>query len=79
MRRDRPILSLSRAPANRHSPEPEAYHAFKRGQHLWKACFEGGWRAAIEQFQQAIDRDPQFAVAHSALASAYNFLGFYCW
>ena len=61
----------------RYSPEPEAYHAFKRGQHLWKSCFEGGWRPAIEHFQHAIERDPQFALAHVALASAYNFLGFY--
>ena len=68
---------LSRAPARRYSQEPEAYHAFKRGQHLWKSCFEGGWRPAIEHFQHAIDRDPQFALAHVALASAYNFLGFY--
>lgn len=68
---------LSRAPARRYSREPEAYHAFKRGQHLWKSCFEGGWRPAIEHFQHAIDRDPQFALAHVALASAYNFLGFY--
>jgi serine/threonine-protein kinase len=74
----RPVLSLSRAPTARHTPEPDAYRAFKRGQHLWKSCFEGGWRPAIEQFQHAIDRDPQFAPAHSALASAYNFLGFYC-
>ena len=68
---------LSRAPAQRYSQEPEAYHAFKRGQHLWKTCFEGGWRPAIEHYQHAIDRDPQFALAHVALASAYNFLGFY--
>ena len=27
---------LSRAPAQRYSQEPEAYHAFKRGQHVWK-------------------------------------------
>ena len=68
---------LSRAPAKRYSQEPEAYHAFKRGQHLWRTCFEGGWRPAIEHFQHAIDRDPQFALAHVALASAYNFLGFF--
>jgi serine/threonine-protein kinase len=69
--------ALKRAPARRHTQEPDAYHAFKRGQHLWKSCFEGGWRPAIEHFQHAIDRDPQFALAHVALASAYNFLGFY--
>src|SRR5439155_23531757 len=41
------------------------------------SCFDGAWRAAIEHFQHAIDRDPQFSLAHVALASAYNFLGFY--
>src|SRR5262249_17290688 len=69
--------ALMRSPARRHAQEPEAYHAFKRGQHLWKSCFEGGWRAAIEHFQHAVDRDPQFALPHPALASAYNCLGFY--
>jgi serine/threonine protein kinase/Tfp pilus assembly protein PilF len=68
---------LSRASSRGHSQEPDAYHAFKRGQHLWKSCFEGGWRAAIDHFQHAIDLDPQFTRAHVALASAYNFLGFY--
>src|SRR4029453_1414283 len=66
-----------RTPPKRYSQEPEAYHAFKRGQHLWKTCFEGGWRPAIEHFQHAIDRHPQFALPRVALASAYNFLGFY--
>ena len=64
-----------RARATRRTPE--AFHAFKRGQHHWRSCFGGGWRHAIEHFQHAIDRDPQFALAHVALASAYNFLGFY--
>ena len=68
---------FSRAPAPRRSHDPEAYHAFKRGLHLWNSCFEGGWRQAIEHFQHAIERDPQFARAHVALANAYNFLGFY--
>jgi serine/threonine protein kinase/Flp pilus assembly protein TadD len=68
---------LSRVPAQRYSKDPEAYHAFKRGQHLWRHCFEGGWRPAIEHYQHAIDRDPQFALAQVALANAYNFLGFY--
>jgi len=69
--------AVSRIPARRYSQDPDAYVAFKRGQHLWKSCFEGGWRPAIEHFQHAIDRDPRFAIAHVALANAYNFLGFY--
>ena len=31
----------SRAPARRYSQDPEAYHAFKRGQHLWKILLRG--------------------------------------
>lgn len=63
-------------PAGGYSTVPDAYHAFKRGKHLWATCHEGGWRLALEQFQYAIDRDPEFAHAHAALANAYNFLGF---
>jgi TolB-like protein/Flp pilus assembly protein TadD len=69
--------AIARPPGRRYPQDPDAYHAFKRGQHLWKSCFAGGWRAAIEHFQHAIDRDPGFASAHVALANAYNFLGFY--
>jgi serine/threonine-protein kinase len=69
--------AFSRGTARGLAQDPEAYHAFKRGQHLWTSCFEGGWRAAIDHFQHAIDRDPQLTAAHVALASAYNFLGFY--
>lgn len=70
--------AFARAPGRRYTQDPEAYHAFKRGQHYWKACFAGGWRQAIEHYQKAVDRDPRFALAHVALANAYNFLGFYC-
>jgi tetratricopeptide (TPR) repeat protein len=44
---------------------------------VWASSLQGGWRLALEHFQQAIDYDPQFARAHVALAKAYNFLGFY--
>ena len=74
---DAVAASILRAPGTRYTQDPEAYHAFKRGQHHWKSCFAGGWRAAIEQFQHATERDPRFALAHVAIANAYNFLGFY--
>jgi serine/threonine protein kinase len=70
--------AFGRGIGSRHTKDPEAYHAFKRGQHYWKACFTGGWRQAIQQFQHAVERDPRFALAHVALADAYNFLAFYC-
>jgi tetratricopeptide (TPR) repeat protein/tRNA A-37 threonylcarbamoyl transferase component Bud32 len=69
--------AIAAQPAGGYSTVPDAYHAFKRGKHLWASCHEGGWRLALEQFQYAIDCDPEFARAHAALANAYNFLGFY--
>ena len=69
--------SFARGPGSQHTKDPEAYHAFKRGQHHWKALFTGGWRPALEQFQYAVERDERFAVAHVALGAAYNFLGYY--
>jgi TolB-like protein len=63
--------------SGRFAQDSEAYYALTRGQHHWSSCYSGGWRAAIEQFQTAVERDPQFAPAHIALANAYNFLGLY--
>ena len=63
--------------SGRYAQDTEAYYAFTRGQHHWSACYAGGWRPAIEQFQTAVERDAQFAPAHVALANAYNFLGLY--
>src|SRR4051812_4513291 len=56
----------------------DAHLAFTQGLSHWKSCFSGGWRAAIQHFQNAIECDERFAPAHVALANAYNFLGFYC-
>jgi tRNA A-37 threonylcarbamoyl transferase component Bud32/Flp pilus assembly protein TadD len=69
--------AIAAEPVGGYSTVPDAYHAFKRGKHLWASCHEGGWRLALEQYQYAIDCDPEFARAHAALANAYNFLGFY--
>jgi TolB-like protein len=70
---------LSRPSEQLPTRDPEAFHAFKRGQHQWvTSCYAGGWRLAIDHFQHAIARDPLFALAHVAIATAYNFLGYYC-
>jgi tetratricopeptide (TPR) repeat protein len=69
--------AFTRAPGSQHTKDPEAYHAFKRGQHHWKSLFSGGWRPALEQFQYAVERDDRFAAAHLALGAVYNFLGYY--
>jgi adenylate cyclase len=49
----------------------EAYELYLQGQAIWKRRGEDNLRRAVELYQQAIGRDPAFAAAHAALASAY--------
>ncbi|MCE3285809.1 MAG: hypothetical protein K0R70_2065 [Steroidobacteraceae bacterium] len=49
----------------------EAYELYLQGQAIWKRRGEENLRRAAELYQQAIGRDPGFAAAHAALASAY--------
>jgi TolB-like protein len=49
----------------------EAYQLYLQGRAVWKLRGEENLRHAIEFYQSAIARDPGFARAHAALASAY--------
>ena len=49
-----------------------AYQLYLKGRHDFKRRGADAVRRSIDQFQQAIERDPNFARAHSALAAAYT-------
>ena len=49
----------------------EAYQLYLQGRAVWKLRGEENLKHAIEFYQQAIARDPAFARAQAALASAY--------
>jgi adenylate cyclase len=49
----------------------EAYESYLQARAIWKRRGEENLRRAIELYQSAITRDPGFARAHAALASAY--------
>ncbi len=38
---------------------------------------EKGWKRSIESFQKAVEKDPEFALAHTGLADCYLDLGWY--
>lgn len=54
---------------------PEAYTAFLRGVDAWERADQQSGEQAISDFQRALDLDPAFADAASALASTYVFFG----
>jgi serine/threonine-protein kinase len=60
----------------KHSTEnTEAYQQYLKGRYHWNKRSAEGLRRAIEHFQQAVDLDPNYAVAYSGLADAYAVLG----
>ena len=57
-----------------HHLDAEANEAYLRGRYFWNQFTPEGYRKAISYFQQAIERDSNFAEAYSGLADSYNFL-----
>ena len=52
----------------------EAYHEYLKGRFYWNKCTMDGYAKAIECFQNAIEIDPQYALAYAGLAGIYNVL-----
>ena len=51
--------------------KPEAYDAYLLGRHHWNQRTEQSLDKALEYFQAAVAKDPDFALAHAGLALAY--------
>jgi len=60
--------------ARRDATNSEAYQFYLRGRFYWNKRTAEGMRKAIEQFQQAIEKDPSYALAYAGLADAYSTL-----
>jgi TolB-like protein/DNA-binding winged helix-turn-helix (wHTH) protein/Flp pilus assembly protein TadD len=57
--------------AKRDTADPEAYRLYLRGRYLSNERTETASRKAIEYFQEAIARDPRYALAYSGLADVH--------
>jgi serine/threonine protein kinase/tetratricopeptide (TPR) repeat protein len=72
-------LKLTRSEKNRltkrQTNDAEAYRLYLKGRHHWNRWTEEGFYKAIEYFQQAIEKDPSYALAYAGLADSYVLLG----
>jgi TolB-like protein/Tfp pilus assembly protein PilF len=72
-------LQLTRAEKKRlirrHTEDAEAYRLYLQGRHHWNRWTEEGFYKAIGHFQQAVEKDPSYALAHTGLAESYVLLG----
>lgn len=56
---------------------PEAFDLYLRGRYAWNQRNVEGFHKAIEYFNQAIEKDSNFALAYSGLADSYTLLVLY--
>ncbi len=63
--------------AKRYTENAEAYQLYLKGRYHWNKRTLEGSEKAIEYFQQAIDKDPAYALAYAGLADTYNLLSFF--
>jgi len=57
--------------ASRPTADTEAYMLYLKGRHSWNKRTPDGIRQGLDYFNQAIDRDPTFALAHVGVAESY--------
>jgi TolB-like protein/Flp pilus assembly protein TadD len=63
--------------AKSYTTNPEAYQYYLKGRYWWNKRNEGGFNKGREYFQQAIEKDPTYALAYSGLADSYSLLSEY--
>ena len=54
---------------------PDAYEAYLKGRYFWNQRTADGLKKAADYFNQAIEKDPNYAQAYAGLADSYALLG----
>jgi tetratricopeptide (TPR) repeat protein len=63
--------------AKRYTENTEAYHLYLKGRYFWNKRTSEALTNGIEFFQQAIAKDPDYALAYTGLADSYAIIPFY--
>ena len=63
--------------AKRYTDNAEAYQLYLKGRYYWNKRTRDGYKKATENFEQAIDKDPSYALAYAGVADCYNVLPSY--
>ncbi len=70
------LLSSEKASLLKQPTEnPEAYQLYLKGRYYWHQRTEEAVKKGVECFEQAIDIDPNYALAYAGLADSYSLLG----
>ena len=58
--------------AKAYTASGEAYEAYLKGRYHWNQRTDEGFKQATKFFQEAIDKDPSYALAYTGLADCYT-------
>jgi eukaryotic-like serine/threonine-protein kinase len=74
-------LSLTRGErkqlSKRHTQNAAAYQDYLKGRYCWNKRTVEGLNKGIDYFNQAIEKDPGYALAYAGLADSYDLLPYY--
>jgi TolB-like protein/Flp pilus assembly protein TadD len=59
------------------APDREAYHFYLKGRFYWNKRSEASIARSVGFYEQAVQKDPDYAAAYAGLAEAYLILGIY--
>jgi TolB-like protein/DNA-binding winged helix-turn-helix (wHTH) protein/Tfp pilus assembly protein PilF len=71
------LPGLPPAPAQTYIPSPDSYDAYLRGCYLRNKWTREDLVKGVGYFEQAVEKDPDFALAYAALAEAWRYLQFF--
>jgi serine/threonine protein kinase len=61
----------------RATDDHEAYDYYLKGRYFWYRRYEKGFQRGLQYFQQAIEKDPGYALAHVGVADTFGYLGLF--
>ena len=73
----RPTSAEEKRLTKRYTENPEAHQLYLKGRYVWSRRTMTTLQQAAAYFQQAIDKDPGYALAWAGLADCYALYGFY--
>ena len=65
------VSGEGKGPAKHYTESNEAYQLYLKGRFYWNKRTAEALKKSIEYFNQAIDKDPRFALAYAGLADCY--------